>query len=131
METSGDAAIEQLFQNWSEAVRRGDAQALRDLMTEDAEFWTQGTAPLKGPEETIARMAAFSQGYDLHQVFERSEVVVSGDLAFVRGVEVNRAVPRDGAPPMEVRQRAFSILFRGPDGAWRFARGMTNQPPEK
>jgi hypothetical protein len=32
---------------------------------------------------------------------------------------------------MEVRQRAFSILFRGPDGAWRFARGMTNQPPEK
>jgi uncharacterized protein (TIGR02246 family) len=130
METSGDSAIEQLFQNWSEAVRRGDAQALRDLMTEDAEFWAQGTAPLKGPDETIARMATFFQGYGLHQVFERKEIVVSGDLAFVRGMEVNRVIPRDGAP-LEVRQRAFSILFRGPDGAWRFARGMTNQSSEK
>jgi uncharacterized protein (TIGR02246 family) len=130
METGGDEAIEQLFHDWSEAVRRGDAQALRDLMTEDAEFWSHGAAPLRGREETIARMAAFFQGYELHQVFERTEIAVSGDLAFVRGMEVNRIVPRDGEP-MEVRQRAFSVLFRGPDGVWRFARGMTNRPPEK
>jgi uncharacterized protein (TIGR02246 family) len=131
METSGDAAIERLFEAWAEAVHRGDAQALAELMTEDAEFWSQGAAPLKGREETIARMSEFFQGYDLDQGFERTEIVVSGDLAFVRGMEVNRVMPRDGGPPMEVRQRAFSILFRGPDGAWRFARGMTNRPPDE
>ena len=124
METGSEAEkIDRLFHEWAEAVHRGDANALADLMTEDAEFWSQGTAPLKGREETIARMAAFFQGYGLHQVFERTEIVVSGDLAFVRGMEVNHIIPHDGAPPMEVRQRAFSILFRGPDGAWRFARG--------
>jgi uncharacterized protein (TIGR02246 family) len=130
METGSEAEIDRLFQEWSEAVHRGDAQALADLITEDAEFWSHGAAPLKGREETIARMATFFQGHDLHQVFERTEIVVSGDLAFVRGTEINRVVPRDGEP-MEVRQRAFSVLFRGPDGVWRFARGMTNRPPEK
>ena len=130
MATDGEAEIDRLFQEWSEVVHRGDAQALAGLMTEDAEFWSHGAAPLKGREETIARMATFFQDHDLHQVFERTEIVVSGDLAFVRGMEINRVTPRDGEP-MEVRQRAFSILFRGPDGAWRFARGMTNRPPEK
>src|SRR5215210_3922892 len=79
---------------------------------------------IRGP-----RMAAFFETYEIHQGFERQEIVVSGDLAFVRGMEINQVVPRDGSLPMEIRQRAFSILFRGPDGVWRFARGMTNRPP--
>jgi uncharacterized protein (TIGR02246 family) len=131
METRGDRAIEQLFRDWADAVRRGDARALADLMTEDAEFWSHGAAPLRGREETVTRMASFFQSYALDQVFERTEIAVSGDLAFVRGMEVNRLAPRDGGEPLEVRQRAFSILFRGADGAWRFARGMTNRPPDE
>ena len=47
-------------------------------------------------------MQSDMRGKILDQVFERAETVVSGDLAFVRGMEVNRAAPRDGAPPMEV-----------------------------
>lgn len=130
MEKSGEEAIEQLFRDWMEAGRRGDAQALAQMVTEDAEFWSHGAAPIRGRDDLISRMTGFFAAYELDQGFERQEMVLSGDLAFVRGMELNRVVPRDGSPPMEIRQRAFSVLFRGPDGVWRFARGMTNRPPE-
>ena len=127
--TTAEEAIERLFRDWADAGRRGDAQALAQLVTEDAEFWSHGAAPLKGRDEVVSRMTTFFESYEIDQGFERQEIVISGDLAFVRGMEVNRITPRDGAPALEIRQRAFSILFRGPDG-WRFARGMTNRPPE-
>jgi len=130
MERTAEEAIEQLFQDWKEAGRRGDAQAMAQMVTEDAEFWSHGAPPMQGRESVAPRMAAFFETHEIDQGFERQEIVVSGDLAFVRGMEINQVVPRDGSPPMEIRQRAFSILFRGPDGIWRFARGMTNRPPE-
>lgn len=130
METNAEEAIDKLFRDWAEAGRRGDARALADLVTEDAEFWTQAAPPLKGRDEVVTRMAAFFETYEIDQGFERQELVVSGDLAFVRGMELNRVTPRDGAPAMEIRQRAFSVLFREPGGTWKFARGMTHRPPE-
>jgi uncharacterized protein (TIGR02246 family) len=130
MERTADEAIEQLFRDWADAGRRGDAQAMAQMVTEDAEFWTHGAAPLQGRDEVASRMATFFESYEIDQGFERQEIVISGDLAFVRGMEINRVTPRNGAPPMEIRQRALSILFREPDGTWRFARGMTNKPPE-
>lgn len=129
METNAEEEIDRLFREWAEAGRRGDAHALAQMVTEDAEFWSQGAPPLQGRDEVVARMAAFFETYEIDQGFERQELVLSGDLAFVRGMEVNRVTPRDGAPALEIRQRAFSVLFRGPDG-WRFARGMTHKPPE-
>lgn len=131
MEITAEEAIEKLFLHWAEAGRQGDAHALAQMVTEDAEFWAHGAAPLKGRDEVVSRMTAFFESYEIDQGFERQEIVVSGDLAFVRGMEINRVTAREGgAPPLEIRQRAFSILFRGPDGVWRFARGMTNKPPE-
>lgn len=130
METTAKKAIEQLFHDWAEAGRRRDAHALAQMVTEDAEFWSQGAAPLQGREAVVDRMTTFFESYEIDQGFERQELVVSGDLAFVRGMERNRVVPRDGGAELEVCQRAFSILFRGPDGLWRFARGMTHKPPE-
>lgn len=131
METSAEEAIEKLFRDWAEAGRRGDAHAMAEMVTEDAEFWSHGAAPLQGREAVAPRMAAFFQSYEIDQDFERQELVVAGGLAFVRGMEINRVKPRDGTPQMEIRQRAFSILFRGEDGVWRFARGMTNKPAEE
>lgn len=129
-EATAEAAIEKLFRDWADAGRRGDAQAMAQMVTEDAEFWTHGAPPLKGRGEVVPRMASFFESYEIDQGFERQEIVISGDLAFIRGMEINRITPRDGAPPMEIRQRAFSVLFREADGNWRFARGMTNKGPD-
>ncbi len=66
----------------------------------------------------------------MEQDFECVELIVAGELAVLRGTEINRLVGEEAADTLTVRQRAFSILFRGSDGEWAFARGMTNLPPE-
>jgi uncharacterized protein (TIGR02246 family) len=121
--------IQSLFAAWADAVRRADAAAIAGMVTEDAEFWSQGMAPLVGRAMVEAAMTALLGQYELDQQFEVQELVVSSDLAFARGLERNRVVPRSGGEPREVLQRAFSMIRREPDGRWRFARGMTNQPP--
>ena len=127
-----EEAIGDLFRDWAAAGRRGDAAALATLVTEDFELWTQGAAAVRGREAVHATLAAFFERFELDQGFEREELLLDGGLAVVRGVEVNRVTPRHGLPsraPLEIRQRAFSVLRREADGAWRFARGMTNQSP--
>ena len=41
-------AIDVLFAEWKIAMGRGDAERLLTFITEDAEFWTQGAAAVKG-----------------------------------------------------------------------------------
>ena len=62
----------------------------------------------------------------MDQTFEEIERVISRDIAFVRGMEINVLTPRTGGLATELRQRALTILRLDADGAWRFARGMTN-----
>jgi uncharacterized protein (TIGR02246 family) len=125
---SAEKQIQSLFAAWADAVRRLDAGAVASLVTEDAEFWSQGAAPLVGQAMVETTMTSFFERFELDQQFEMQELVVSGDLAFVRGLEHNRLVARTGGEPQEVLQRAFSVIRRESDGHWRFARGMTNQP---
>jgi uncharacterized protein (TIGR02246 family) len=118
-----------LLDRWREAVREGDIQAVINLVTEDAEFWSHGAASVTGRAALAEAFRPFFTNYELLQEFECHELVVRGDLAFMRGLEINRLVPRAGGDTVEVQQRAFSVMRRSADGRWRFARGMTNQPP--
>jgi len=122
--------IDDLFDRWRAAGRASDVEELVGLVTEDAEFWTPGVPPLKGREAVRAGFSpAFAQ-FEVDQDFQRQELVVSGDWAFARGLEINRVTPRVGGTEIVRRQRAFMVMKRGDDGQWRFARGMTHLPPE-
>jgi|GEM_PF-2322945 len=118
------------FESWRTAVREGDLDALVDLVTEDAEFWTHSRPALTGREALRTAFAPVLGAYEMDQEIDCQELVVEGPLAFFRGMEINRISPVGGGEPMIQRQRAFSILQRGDDGVWRFARGMTNLPPQ-
>jgi hypothetical protein len=63
--------------------------------------------------------------YELTPSFEREERLVTGDLAFERGWDIQQIRPRAGGEMKTHRQRVFLILRRGSDGKWRFARGMS------
>ena len=121
-----DNDIDALFAEWKAAMARGDAEHLLSLMAEDAEFWTQGAAPVKGRDAVRSLLAAFFGTVSMQQDFKEIERVVSGDIAFIRGIETNFLTPKAGGGPVEVHQRAF-MLLRRIDGKWRFARGMTNR----
>jgi len=124
-------AINEMLGRWATAIREGDLDEIASLVTEDAEFWTHGQPSLMGREALKQAFEPFFAQFEMHQDFRCEELLVLSDYAFMRGLEVNRLVPRDGGEPMEVRQRAFSLLRRGGDGRWRFARGMSNLPPEE
>lgn len=116
---------------WAAAVLRADVETLASLVTEDAVFWTHGAAPLQGRQDLIKAFEPFLASYEMQQDYACQELVLGGDWAFMRGMEVNRLTPRDGSESVVRRQRAFSILHREPSGKWLFARGMTNLPPDR
>lgn len=122
--------IAKTFRRWDAAIRAGDVPGLLALVTEDAEFWTSSQPAFKGREALGAVFEPLFQGFDLEQDFECEELIVAGDWAFARGTEINRLTPKGEGDPVRQSQRAFSVLHRGEDGVWRFARGMTNRPPQ-
>lgn len=123
--------IDRTLAEWASAIAEGDLAILASLVTQDAEFWTQGAPALVGRHAVVEAFRPFFERYKLSQGFKVQERWVGSDWAFLRGVELNTLEPRDGSPRREVKQRAFSLLRREGDGRWRFARGMTNQAPEQ
>ena len=55
----------------------------------------------------------------------------TGGFAFVRGIEHNYVRAISGGLEVRRLQRAFMVIRKEGDGKWRFARGMTNLPPEE
>jgi len=123
------AAIDSTLRCWAQAVGRSDVAAATALITEDGEFWSHGVAAMVGRAAVAEVFHNFFSRYALEQEFQVQEQIVSGDWAFVRGLEVNHLKPRAGGEEVLHRQRAFSVLRRDADGSWRFARGMTNGLP--
>jgi len=123
------ATIDDLRAAWIDAVKRGDPSALGTLLTDDYEVWANGAAPLRGPSVAMAAMAGALARFSIEQSLEVIETIVAGDLAVERGIERMTLTPRGGGQMQQFEQRAFLVMRRGPDGNWRYARGMTNQLP--
>lgn len=128
-EGAADAEIDRTLAEWAAGFERGDSTALIVLVSEGAEFWTHGAPPIIGREQLEGAFEAFFVEFSAVQRFVELDRTVAGDVAFLRGEEVNTLTPRSGGEAFEYRQRAFSVLRREGDGRWRFWRGMTNQGP--
>src|SRR5262245_31313650 len=117
------AAIESLL----EAVNRQDFEAVLDMVTDDAVFWTADAPAIEGKAALRAAYAGLTP-YRVHQEFRLEELQMCGEWAFVRGYEDFVLEPKDGrVNRLEMKgRRAFSILRRDADGVWKTARGMTN-----
>ena len=124
-------AIEKVMTDWATAVVAGDVDSLGLLVTEDAEFWTHGAVPLVGRQALVAAFKPFLTQYKLYQQYDCKELIIGGNWAFMRGMEINHLTPRNGEESVVRRQRAFSVLRREANGKWLFARGMTNMPPDE
>ena len=123
-----DPEIDALYAAWREAFQRQDLEAILDLLTPDYVLWAAGAPPM-GRDELRPRLATALATYDLVPAFECEERLVSGDLAFERGWDIQEVRPRAGGDARSQRQRVFLILRRGSDGQWRFARGMSQPGP--
>jgi ketosteroid isomerase-like protein len=125
---AADPGIDELYAAWAEAFRRQDLLGIMSLITADYLLWAPGAPPMTR-DSLSPRLAAALITYDITPMFEREECLVSGDLAFERGWDVQSIRPRAGGETQTQRQRVFLILQRERDGKWRFARGMSQPGP--
>ena len=123
-----DAA--QTLRQWRDALRRGDARAAAALVTPDAEFWTHDAPPTRGRDALVAAFDGVFAAYEMDQEFTVEETIACGEWTLLRGMERNVLTEKKSGKRTEIRQRAFSVLHRDADGRWRFARGITNRPPD-
>ena len=119
--------IDQLFSDFSDALRRGDCEAIADLVTEDAEFWSPGTPAMRGRDHVRTAMREACEKYRVDRSWEELERLIGDGFAVSVGIERTKAVPVGGGEPVESVQRGWTMARRGDDGRWRFARGITNR----
>lgn len=128
MISEANRSIDALYEAWRDAFARRDVEAVLDLLTPDY-LLLAPNMPAMGRDALRPRLVAALAAYDITPGFEREERIISGDLAFERGWDVQRLAPRARGQSRTVRQRVFLILRRGEDGQWRFARGMSQAEP--
>jgi ketosteroid isomerase-like protein len=128
MRIHSEPRIDDLYAAWGDAFRRQDVDAIVELMTPDYVLWAPGAADLDA-EGLRPRLKAAFAAYEITSTFECVERVVAGDLAVDRGWDVQRLRSRTGSDELVNRQRVMLVLRRCSDGAWRFARGMSQAGP--
>ena len=129
--TTDERAIRNLTRDFVAAVRAKNLEAILDMITDDAIFLLPGSPEVRGKQAIAEMYRGFFARFDaVEQTATLEEVKVSGDWAFGWGADEILATPAAGGPTMRTRGKNMIILRRGPDGAWRFARGINNMMPE-
>jgi uncharacterized protein (TIGR02246 family) len=115
------AAVEAGNRAFIAAFLRGDARAVADLYTEDAQVIAPGAPVAKG---RAAIAAAWQKSIDTgvkDLTLDTAEVESSADLAAETGTV--RLVARDGA----VTAGRYVVVWKRSDGAWKLHRDIWNE----
>ena len=128
--TTDEEAIRNLSRDFVAAVRAKNLEAVLDMVTDDAIFLPPGAPEVRGKQAIAEMYSGFFARFDVEQIATLEEVQVSGEWAFAWGTDELHATPVSGGPSMRTRGKSMTILRRGTDGAWRFARGINNMMPE-
>jgi len=127
--TPDDVAIRTLTDEWLAAEQARDIDRLLEQVTEDAVFLMPGGRAVSGKAAIRNLFEAFFASFVSEHTVTIREVQVHGDWAFTWGEEVTVLRPVSGGPATQMQGFGCSILRRGPDGRWRFARGINNMAP--
>jgi uncharacterized protein (TIGR02246 family) len=117
--TSDENAIRQLIEDWLEASKAGDDDAVLQLMTEDAVFLQPGKAPMRGRGEFAqAQRAMGAMKIDAHADIQ--EIEIAGHWAWCWNYLTVTVTP----PGSSAVTRAGNVLsvLRKQDGKWRIHR---------
>ena len=119
VQQNDEQAIRQLVEDWLDASKRGDLEAVLRLMTDEVVFMVPGKDPF-GKEE----FAANSRGMRDHRIEGTSdiqEIKVRGDWAWMHNYLQVTVVAPDGNV-IKKAGHVLSVLRKNPDGRWQLAR---------
>ncbi len=123
-----EAAIEQIYSVWNEAIRAKDAEAVAALYAEDAVKLVPNLPLLEGRQEIEGYYAGLFEVPDFQSTFGPTRIVVAdgGDLAYDYGT-YTASWTGEAGPAEEVGK--YVSVWRRIDGDWRLAVDMDNPDP--
>jgi len=124
---SARAAIEQANTLFSEAIARGDAQAIAKLYTEDAILLPERGELVKGRQAIGEFWKTAMDGGVKSVTMTTLDVGGSGDLAHEVG-SVLLTLQAEGRPPATASAKFVVVWKREADG-WKIHRDIWNDPP--
>jgi uncharacterized protein (TIGR02246 family) len=117
--TDDERAIRELVATWMTASEAGNIDTVLGLMTDDVLFMVPGREPFG--KEAFAAASRSMAGVRMQGSNDIRELVVLGDIAYLRNYIVMTITPPGGAP-MRRAGYALTILRKGQDGRWRLIR---------
>ena len=114
--------IRALVEMWLSATAAGDVETVLGLMTQDAMFLSAGQPPMVGREAFARGLTKVLSDNVIQSVSDIEEIVVCGDLAYVRTKLAVTITSKHGKTPMLRNGATLSILRREEDGRWRLTR---------
>jgi uncharacterized protein (TIGR02246 family) len=124
-----DRAIWKLTEDWLAAERAQDVGALIDHVTDDVVFLMPAGRSVSGKAAVRALFETFFAAFTIEHTAVINEIQVVGQCAFSWGEEVTVLKAVAGGQAVRLQGFGFSILRRGGDGRWRFARAINNLAP--
>lgn len=120
-------AIDKGHQDWLNAMKANDAQALGRLVTVDVVLMPPHQEPVTGPQEVINWFAGVvKQARTVAVGIPDREVIVAGDFGIERGSFTWKVAPTGGGSHIEDRGHFLAIWQRQPDGSWKVKRNIWN-----
>jgi ketosteroid isomerase-like protein len=124
------AAITDFNQKYLKAINDGDIAAMSSLTDTDHVMIPPNRVPILGQEANDAANGLAFQQFKIDEAWTPLETVVSGDLAYQRGVFTVAATPKSGGATRTIHGNFLRIYKRQRDGSWRMTRDMfsSDQP---
>jgi uncharacterized protein (TIGR02246 family) len=130
---SGDSAtvrqaIDANLVQFAEAFKRGDAEGLAAIYTEDAVQLNPNMPPWVGGAAIKQAFTGFFSNVSVTDAkFTTHDIIISGEHAIERGTYALRFRPKSGAGnEMTDSGKYLTVWERQPDGTWKIVRDITN-----
>jgi len=119
-------AIRDLQGQLTLAYNTGDAELLASLHTRDVIRMPPGAEDVVGRAAVLEGNQRSFELAELELSNASDEIVVSGDLAFARGVARTTSTPKDGSAVTSSSTRYMHIYERQSDGGWLISQVIFN-----
>jgi uncharacterized protein (TIGR02246 family) len=116
-----EQAVRTLVATWLAATKRGDTQAVLDLMTDDALFLGPGRPPMDKAGFAAASQPPPGPRPVVDGVSDIKEIHVEGNIAYLWSQLAVTVTPPDGKAPVR-RDRHTLTIVRKVHGRWLLAR---------
>jgi uncharacterized protein (TIGR02246 family) len=124
----GQHRIEQVVENYVEAMRRSQADVLASLFTDDGVLMAPDAPTSRGADNIAVFFANALGAVQIDAKIAFDEITVSGDYAFVlTHSEVQVTMKQTNTVRDETNRELF--VLKNVDGAWKIARYMFNKAP--